>query len=314
MNNAVLYSISFVPLSDLALSFSYWSQETQDRFYLSVTKIQFAENIKGELIDPFPDHPCERVPCEVTPHALFYSPHFTATPKDECFLLELVEISGVLMLYEEPDTFFITFSSTSHEKDLTFSIDVGSNIQCTIQYRKVYQSNEGVLVSFSKSDAGLDGIEYLLSRLNMSKYSSPNAIRPISPHISTRVRRGVVSTKNFDMVPIAQQNNWLFTRMTTEEAGLVHLITTQTNDQLHDLFLLRHLVCVNRKKAELIAFYLSKQFPMPYLKLRFPEDSLTFTSRDPLKGKKGTSMIMDWKVLNKTHVYTCSDRELGRLP
>lgn len=138
----------------------------------------------------------------------------------------------------------------------------------------------------------------------MSQYSSPNSIQPISPHIATRVKRGVVSTKNFDMVPIAQQNNWLFTRMTTEEAGLKHLITTQTNDQVHDLFLLRHLVCIYRKKAELIAFYLSKQFPMPYLKLRFPEDSLTIIRRDPLTVKKGTSMIIDWKVLNKTHVYT----------
>lgn len=137
MNDAVLYSTSFVPLSDLPPSFPYWSQETQDRFYLSITKIQFAENIKGELIDPFPENPCDRVPCEITPHTIFNSPHFTATPKNECFLLELVQIPGVLMLYEGPESFFITFSSTSHEKDLTFSFDVRSNIQCMIQYKKV---------------------------------------------------------------------------------------------------------------------------------------------------------------------------------
>lgn len=269
-------------------SFLYFGTEEQTRFIYKCTKIPFTQDIHYRLIDPFPDSVCNSVPCLINYHSIFYSTEFNKD-NHQCLLFQLKSMSGILMIDPQQSNSTMIFTSDAHARDLTFDIERTPQPECRdTGGEPIYMSKEGVYVSFGIRQ---DGVDPLLRLIQDSRNTSRSRRSRRTTHTIPIIPVDISKSVTFDLVPISQQNQWLFTRVTTDESALLHIMRKNIQNTITDLISIKHLQCIMQRRMDLNSYYLVKQFPMPYLKSILPEHSFRIHSREPLVIQKGVRML-----------------------
>nr|QMP82308.1 glycoprotein [Hemipteran rhabdo-related virus OKIAV26] len=267
-------------------NFPYFGSETATRPLYKCTKTTFSQNLHYQLIDPHPEQICNQVPCLINNHTLFYSNEFNKK-NHQCLLFKLRDISGLLLRNPLLSNKTIIFSSDAHGRDLSFNTDPLQDPECiSPNGDRVYISQEGVYMSFQiQKETGLDVLQWMMGKQRFRR--SPIQSIPYD----------IESSQKFDIIPISQQNQWLFSRITTDEAGLLHLMHASVNHTIQDLLSIKHIQCMMKRRLDLMSYYIVEQFPMPYLKSIYPEHSFVLESRSPLTIRKGVRLLFRYSSL-----------------
>lgn len=273
-------------------SYPYFSTEFVSYFAI-VTRIPYTRSVRGSLIDPFPDNPCSEIPCALTAHTQFYS-HDWLNTKSGCTLIHLSTVFGTLSV--DPDKLGARFSSASSFMDLNFHPIEQSEVQCREEDYRVYLSREGVFAGFKVIKNEIDELERVFGV--GPSHNADLRMLTEQPRQSIRRQRDLDKSNQFDLIPLSQQNVWIYSHQSLEESNLMFLMRKANEANFKNILFIRHMICLLQRTSKIAAFHLVDSIPIPYLRFTFPNEVFLVMKRKPLTVRKGTYYLLNANSLN----------------